>query len=219
MRPEGVYMDQGIKKVSLGQHLVIAGCVAVGIVFALKDFAFKGSRAAASLPVATTWTAYDNEPIVPIPLTLTLDENKMALGERLYHDPRLSHDDQISCASCHDLKKGGTDQVRYSTGIKGALGGINSPTTFNSGFLFAQFWDGRAADLEEQAVGPVHNPVEMGSSWEEVLVKLNQDPDYPKAFAAIYPDGITATNITDAIAVFERSLFTPNSRFDQFLRV
>lgn len=155
---------------------------------------------------------------MPIPLTLDLDARKVSLGERLYHDPRLSHDDSISCASCHDLNKGGTDQVQYSTGVKNALGGINSPTTFNSGFLFVQFWDGRAADLEEQAAGPVHNPIKMGSNWEEVLAKLGKDTAYLKAFNEIYPDGLTGKNITDAIAVFERSLFTPNSRFDQFLR-
>lgn len=104
-----------------------------------------------------------------------------------------------------------------SVGIGGAMGTFNSPTVFNSGFNFAQFWDGRAATLEEQAAGPIHNPIEMGSNWQEVLAKLNTDRDYIKDFDSVYPDGITPDNIVDAIATFERTLVTPDSRFDQYL--
>jgi cytochrome c peroxidase len=117
------------------------------------------------------------------------------------------------------LARGGTDQAPTSTGIGGAVGPINSPTTYNSGLFLRQFWDGRAADLEEQAAGPVHNPIEMGSNWDEVIPKLEEDPAYVEAFAALYPDqGLTGDSIVDAIAVFERSLITPNSRFDRFLK-
>lgn len=157
-----------------------------------------------------------NEPIQPLP-QVQLDAAKVELGKRLFHDTRLSKDDTVSCASCHGLDKGGTDQAKSSTGIGGAQGPINAPTVLNSGFNFRQFWDGRAETLEDQAAGPVHNPLEMGSNWPEVIGKLSQDKDYPAAFAALYPDGIQGKNITDAIATFERSLVTP-SRFDAFLQ-
>jgi cytochrome c peroxidase len=162
---------------------------------------------------------FANEPVQPLPLQVDLDPDKVALGDMLYHDVRLSGDDTISCASCHDLAKGGTDQAPTSTGIDGQVGPINSPTTYNSGEFVRQFWDGRAATLEEQAAGPVHNPIEMGASWEQVIPKLEKDPDYVKAFETLYPeDGLTGSTIVDAIATFERSLITPNSRFDQYLR-
>lgn len=159
-----------------------------------------------------------DEPIYPIPLTVKLDQKKVALGDRLFHDKQLSKDNTISCASCHDLTKGGTDQVKFSTGIKGAEGGINSPTVYNSGFNFVQFWDGRAKDLEEQVIGPVHNPVEMGTNWQEVIPRLQQDSTYVAAFNVCYENGIDSLNIQDAIAIFERSLITPNAPFDHYLR-
>jgi cytochrome c peroxidase len=141
----------------------------------------------------------------------------VALGDRLYHDVRLSGDDTLSCASCHDLAKGGTDQAPVSTGIRGQLGPINAPTTFNSGFQFAQFWDGRAATLEEQAGGPVENPLEMGAQWPDVIAKLEQDAELMETFLASYPE-MSAENVQHAIAEFERTLVTPDSDFDRYLR-
>ena len=162
---------------------------------------------------------FELEPIQPLPEEIALNEKIVALGKRLYHDTRLSGDDTVSCATCHDLAKGGTDQAATSTGIGGAIGPINAPTTYNSGLIIRQFWDGRAADLEEQAAGPVHNPIEMGSNWDQVIPKLEDDPAYVQTFAELYPDqGITGDTIVNAIAVFEQSLITPNSRFDRFLR-
>jgi cytochrome c peroxidase len=164
-------------------------------------------------------TEFALEPVQPLPESIALNQEKVALGNRLYHDTRLSGDNTVSCATCHDLAKGGTDQTPTSTGIGGAIGPINAPTTYNSGLFVRQFWDGRAADLEEQAAGPVHNPIEMGSNWGEVIPKLEEDPAYVESFASLYPEqGITGESIVDAIAVFERSLITPNSRFDKFLR-
>ena len=160
-----------------------------------------------------------NEPIRPIPLEIELDQRKVSLGNALFHDKRLSHDNTIACASCHDLKKGGTDRQQYSTGINSSVGGINSPTVYNTGFNFRQFWNGRAETLEQQAEGPIHNPIEMGSNWDEVINKLNKDANYPAKFKEIYgKEGIQPDSIVDAIATFERSLSTPNSRFDQYLR-
>jgi cytochrome c peroxidase len=159
-----------------------------------------------------------NEPIQPIPLHMDLDEKKVALGERLFHEPQLSHDNTISCASCHNLKTGGVDRMVNSVGARGAFGSINAPTVFNSGFNFKQFWDGRVDNLDGQVDGPTHAPGEMGSNWPEIIGKLSQSPAYVSAFSISYPDGIDSTAIKDAIATFERSLYTPNSRFDQFLR-
>jgi cytochrome c peroxidase len=159
-----------------------------------------------------------HEPIKPIPQEVRLDSRKVALGRALFHERKLSHDNTISCASCHDLSKGGTDRRARSLGINGAEGTINSPTVFNSGFNSKQFWDGRAGTLEEQVDGPIHAAAEMGSSWNEVLAKLRAEARYATGFKEIYPDGVQARNIKDAISVFERSLITPNSPFDRFLR-
>lgn len=156
--------------------------------------------------------------IRPISAKLAYDPAKAALGEKLYHDKRLSGDDTLSCASCHDLTKGGTDHEVVSGGIRKQKGGINSPTTFNAALNFVQFWDGRAASLEEQAGGPPMNPVEMGSiSWAEIVAKLNRDQALRKEFEAVYPEGFGQKSITGAIAEYERTLVTPNSRFDRFL--
>ncbi|HZW26781.1 MAG TPA: cytochrome-c peroxidase [Gallionella sp.] len=162
--------------------------------------------------------AIGREPILPLPAVPPLPSGKVALGDKLFHDPRLSHDDSIACASCHILSKGGVDQSRFSVGIYGAVGDVNAPTVFNSALNIAQFWDGRAGSLEEQAIGPVHNPVEMGSNWTEVIAKLRADKEYPALFKREYPDGISPANIAEAIATFERSLVTPNAKFDRHLR-
>ena len=161
---------------------------------------------------------FRNEPVQPLPRSHGQDPAKAALGKRLFHDQRLSGDDTVSCATCHDLEKGGTDQLRFSKGIRGQVGDINAPTVFNSGFQFRQFWDGRAADLEEQADGPVNNPVEMGSDWEQVIGKLSKDEAFVKAFTAVYPDGLKKEHFLEAVAVFERTLITPDSPFDRYLR-
>jgi cytochrome c peroxidase len=163
-------------------------------------------------------TAFADEPIRPIPLEVKLDAKKVALGDKLFHDKRLSANNSIACASCHGLDRGGVDGQAVSTGINGAKGPINAPTVFNSGFSFRQFWDGRADSLEAQAAGPVHNPKEMGSNWAEVIAKLGRDDALVAAFKESYADGLQAKNIQDAIATFERSLTTPNSRFDKYLR-
>lgn len=160
---------------------------------------------------------YAQEPIQPLPHEIALNAEKVALGERLFHDPRLSKDNSISCSTCHDLTTGGTDHTPVSIGIQGQKGEIRAPSVYNSFFNFRQFWNGRAADLKEQAKGPVENPKEMGAKWNEVVAKLNKDPSYVKAFQQIYGQPITTENIVDAIAEYEHSLITP-SRFDDYLR-
>jgi len=159
-----------------------------------------------------------DEPIQPLPLHIELDERKVTLGAKLFSDRKFSRKNTISCASCHDLNLGGTDHLPRSVGMDGKKGQFNAPTVFNSGLNFRQFWDGRAETLEEQIDWPVHSENEMGSSWPEIIGKLKQSPDYVAAFQALYADGISSEAIKDAIATFERSLITPNSRFDRYLR-
>jgi len=171
----------------------------------------------AAVVVAYTPPATE-QPITPIPDALAFDPRKAELGRRLFHDKRLSRDDSVACASCHDLKLAGVDGVPVAVGIGGQNGTVNSPTVLNSAFNFRQFWDGRAATLEEQAEGPVHNPIEMASSWSEVIGKLSRDAGYVRDFRAVWPDGIQAAHIQSAIAEFERSLVTPDSPFDRYLK-
>lgn len=161
---------------------------------------------------------HGTEAMTPLPETTGQPNAKVELGERLFRDKRLSRNDSVACLSCHDLTRGGADGRRFSIGIDGRKGPVNAPTVFNATFNFAQFWDGRAATLEEQVAGPIHNPLEMDSNWAEVLGKLKIDRDYPDQFSTIYPDGLTANTIADAIASFERTLITPHSRFDRYLQ-
>jgi cytochrome c peroxidase len=164
-------------------------------------------------------TPSSSQSITPLPEPVELNSDKVALGFKLFMDPMLSHDNTISCSSCHNLNHGGVDNVQFSFGIHGSLAKRNTPTVFNSGFNFKQFWDGRALTLEEQVEGPLLNPSEMGSSWDEILQKLRNSPEYYKLFNEIYREkNITDKQVTDAIATFERALVTTNSKFDNWLK-
>lgn len=159
------------------------------------------------------------EPVRPIAESKDINQAKAELGFLLYHDTRLSVDNTVSCATCHDLKTGGVDNHRYSHGVNDQLGGVNAPTVYNSAYNFVQFWDGRAKTLAEQAAGPPLNPVEMAStSFDEIIAKLEADKEFVEKFTKVYPDGISEANLTNAIEEFERTLNTPNSRFDKWLR-
>ena len=158
-----------------------------------------------------------DEPISPLPEPPKLDPQIVELGRRLFHDKRLSADNTISCASCHPLDHGGADGMPRSAGVGGALGGINTPSVLTAAFNFRQFWDGRAGTLEEQAGGPIVNPVEMASQWPQTLDKLGADAEIKRLFEQLYPSGLTPANIRSAIADFERSLPQP-SRFDRWLK-
>lgn len=162
---------------------------------------------------------FKNETVRPIPDAVPFDSAKAVLGEALYHDTRLSADGTISCATCHGINMAGVDNKQYSEGIKGQKGGVNAPTSFNACFNFVQFWDGRAADLQEQAGGPPLNPIEMGSkNWDEIVARLAADAELTAKFRAVYPDGWSGKNITNAIAEYEKTLISPDSRFDRWLR-
>lgn len=145
---------------------------------------------------------------------------KIELGKMLYFEPRLSASHAISCSSCHNIGLGGADTQSTSLGHRWQHGGRNAPTVLNAVFNTAQFWDGRAKDLEQQAGGPIVNPVEMASPPAHVVEQLEGIPGYRDAFAKAFPgqhDPITAANVAKAIAVFEATLITPNAPFDRYI--
>jgi len=152
-----------------------------------------------------------------IPADNPLTTAKVELGKKLYFDPRLSADGTISCASCHKAEHGFADDASFSDGVKRQLGDRNSPTVLNRLYSKAQFWDGRAASLEEQALGPVQNPVEMASSLPLMVSSLAKiaayKPDFQKAFGS---EEVTADRVAKAIAAFERTVLSGNSAFDRF---
>lgn len=156
------------------------------------------------------------EPIRPIPAPEIIDPKKVELGRLLYHDPRLSADGSVSCASCHPLDRGGMDNRALSIGVRGQLGIINTPTVFNASLHFALFWDARARDVREQIGGPITDPREMGMSWPAVLAIIAADREYQKRFADIYAT-IDEASVRDAIGTFIETLLTPGAPFDRWL--
>ncbi len=158
-----------------------------------------------------------SELITSVPRTVPHDPAKAALGKRLFFDTALSKDGTQACVSCHIIAEGGAEPRSASVGIKNQKGKINAPTVLNAVFNIAQFWDGRAENLQEQAKGPIVNPIEMGNSFENLVATLSRDEEYRKEFAQLYQDGITPDTITDAIAQYEKTLITPDSRFDRYL--
>lgn len=159
------------------------------------------------------------ELIKPIEPAVITEPEKVTLGKKLWFDPRLSMSGFISCNSCHNLSMGGSDNLPTSIGHNWAEGPINSPTVLNSSLAVAQFWDGRAATLQEQAGGPIANPLEMASNHALAVDVIASIPQYREEFAQVYgTEEVNIDRITDAIAVFEETLVTPNSRFDQWLK-
>ena len=151
-----------------------------------------------------------------IPRGNPITKAKVDLGRQLFFDPRLSRDNTISCASCHDPKQGWSNGERFATGIDGHVGGRSSPTIINSGYQYFQFWDGRAAQLEGQALGPIENPIEMDMKLDDLVVKLNKIPDYRKQFQEAFGTDATAEGIAHAIASFERTVLSGDAPYDRF---
>jgi cytochrome c peroxidase len=158
-----------------------------------------------------------DEALKPLPAVPVLDAAKVELGRRLFNEPRLSVNNTLSCASCHRLETGGADDKPFSLGFDGKPVEINTPSVFNASLNFKQFWNGRVDTLEAQIEQVVISPVEMGSDWKTVVHNLTDLPLYQRAFSQAYPDGVTAANVQNALASYERTLLTPNSRFDQYL--
>ena len=172
------------------------------------------------LPLAYTWQPLPET--APAPADNPTTPEKVALGKRLYYETRLSGDGKLSCASCHDLYgKAGGDGRRTATGIAGQVGGRNVPTVWNAAFQSVMFWDGRAPSLEEQAKGPIMNPIEMGMPGAaELEARLAADATYRDEFAHVFGSGqpITLDLVVKALAAFERTLITPDAPYDRFVR-
>ena len=154
---------------------------------------------------------------VPTPSTNLGYLQKVELGRKLYFDTRLSKNNSVSCAFCHNPGTGFADARQFSIGAFGTAGGRQAPTVYNTGFLPLQFWDGRAGSLEEQAVGPIHNPVEMAETHESVVPKIAKIPGYQKEFQLVFGGGANLQHIAEAIAAFERTIVSQNSAFDKYV--
>jgi cytochrome c peroxidase len=173
---------------------------------------------AGSVSVASAWEALPTT--APEPADNPSSEAKIELGQILYHDPRLSSTGTVSCASCHNTMLGGEDNRPNSMGVHGQTGGRSAPTVWNAAFSKVQFWDGRAASLEDQAAGPVTNPIEMGmKNWDDVVARLKAIDGYQALFESAFgKDSISKENATRAIAAYERTLITPNSPYDKYVK-
>ncbi len=155
-------------------------------------------------------------PEVIYPADNPMSPEKVALGAQLYFDPRLSRDDTVSCASCHDPAKGWSNGEAVATGVDGKKGGRSSPTVINTTFQSFQFWDGRAGTLEDQALGPIQNPIEMNMTLPEVVKKLNAIPGYKSQFQKVFKTDVTSEGIAKAIAAFERTVLSGDAPYDRF---
>nr|WP_275853323.1 cytochrome-c peroxidase [Sulfurimonas sp. SAG-AH-194-C20] len=163
------------------------------------------------------FSLFAGELITPILAPQNINTEKALLGEKLFFDARLSVDDTIACASCHKLDEGGDDNLQFSFGVNGQEGNINAPTVLNAVNNFRQFWDGRAKNLQEQAIGPIENSIEMGFNFPDLISKL-QKTEYKKEFKKVYNERVTKENITNAIAEYEKTLVTLNAPFDKYLK-
>lgn len=172
--------------------------------------AFTNARGEASLILGDVEhpSANDIFRIIPDVSADSLDEEKVQLGFDLFNEGRLSRDGSVSCSSCHISLMGGVDRRPLPFGIDGAQGDLNAPTTFNAALNFRQFWDGRALTLQEQALGPIENPAEFGHDRDGAVAVLKSIPEYVRSFDTLYHDGITAANLSDAIAYYETMNFT-----------
>jgi len=184
-----------------------------------KKLTVIGCALAITAGMSTAWAdSPRKEPIQPIAPVKVINLAMAELGKKLFFDPRLSKSGFISCNSCHNLSMGGTDNLKTSIGHKWNQGPINAPTVLNSSLNLAQFWDGRAKDLKAQAGGPIANPGEMGFTHELAVDVLQSIPGYVAEYQQVFgSDKIDIDGVTKAIATFEETLVTPNSRFDKWL--
>lgn len=168
-------------------------------------------------PIAASARPDEQEPITPIPLPPAADPLKLALGERLFDDPRLSHDGTRACSSCHDTRTNGADGNRRDTAPDGTELSFNTNTVFNAALSFRFTWEGKFRTLEAQAKASLENPAIMGTSVDEVLGRLNADLEMAHQFNDAYRHPPDRESLLEAIATYERSLLTPGSRFDRWL--
>ena len=158
------------------------------------------------------------EPITPVPEPAAADPRKIALGERLFGDTRLSRDNSHSCASCHDLSSNGASKNSHDVGLNGAVLPLNTLTVFNAALSFRLGWEGKSRTLEAHTTGSLESPRILDISVSKAVEKLSADAAMRREFVAAYDRGPDAANVLDAIASFERTLITPGSRFDRWLK-
>ncbi len=173
----------------------------------------------ASSATAQTWEALPS--VAPAPADNPMTPAKVALGKALFFDPRFSSTGTVSCFSCHNVMEGGDDHRPTSIGVHGQKGGRNAPSVWNAAFLSAQFWDGRAATLEDQAKGPPVNPIEMGMpNLDATVARIRNIPGYLPLFEEAFGKGavVTMDNAAKAIATYERTLITPDSAYDRYVK-
>lgn len=186
----------------------------------LRYLTFSGAFALALTAHAQQWESLPEQP--PIPADNPQNQAKIELGKALFFDPRLSEHGTLSCNSCHNVMAGGDDNRPNSIGMHDARGGRSAPTVWNAAYQSVQFWDGRAGTLEEQAKGPITNPIEMGMSDAKVAIgRLEQIPAYLPLFKAAFPGSttpLTMDNVAKAIASYERTLVTPNTPYDRYVK-
>lgn len=197
--------------VALGRRMVAAICALLTISVALHSRTTADTRDRSAIVLG-------EEPITPVPRDASFDPDKVRLGEMLFHDVRLSRGDVLSCTSCHVLAEGGDDNRALSPGSDGKLLNFNAPTVFNAALSFRLNWRGNFRTLEEQNEAVLLNPQIMNITWEELLAKLRADQDYRGAFATLYGSDPAPALVLDALATFQRSLTTPDARFDRHLR-
>ena len=173
-------------------------------------------------PAVSAWAAAPGEdaaePLRPLPQRVAIDPARAKLGEKLFFDPQLSGDNSVSCSACHHFDHGGADYTKHSIGVGGKEGGVNTPSIYNLDFDFRYNWNGAADNLYQHLELPMRNPVVMATDFPRIVEKLKASGDYSQQFARVFREGLTEQTVKDAIVEYERSLITPNCRFDQWLR-
>ena len=205
-------------QISIGVALAIAFAIVLLVINFRNPIANQANPIATLELISDSESQHGTEPLRPLSRMKGLSSEKIQLGKLLFHDKSLSADGSLSCASCHDIRNGGDDGMVTSIGINHHSGPINSPTVINSVFNANYFWDGRSNSLVDQVAGPIHNPLEMGSNWTDVVQKLSRNPNLVLHFKQIYATTINAENIADAIAEYERALVSTGSPFDLYLQ-
>lgn len=210
-------MQSLLPKRRLPRWVALAALVLLSILAAVLWQQINLPRLAEPVSSPQVVQAYSSEPIQPLPIAISLDANKVSLGERLFQDTRLSQNNQMSCYSCHNLTQGGTDRKNHPRTDQKHYGVTNTLTVFNASYNHKIGWDGRFASVLDHLDDPVNNPTALGSTWEEIVSRLENVPEYQQSFAQLYDGGLSVSALKDTLAVYQESLYTPNSRFDQFL--
>jgi cytochrome c peroxidase len=191
-------------------------CFSLGLLFGGAGLIGLNGVSAEDKPAAAEFKVPSGLPAIIYPSDNPMTAEKVALGSQLYFDPRLSRDGTVSCATCHDPAKGWSNGEAVATGVGGQKGGRSAPSVINTTFQTFQFWDGRMDTLEQQALGPIQNPIEMNMTLPEVVAKLNAIPGYKSQFQKVFKTDVTADGISKAIAAFERTVLSGDAPYDRF---